>query len=188
MPMQRATWRSRYARSSRRTRRRSLNEERERARRRGNCFFLSIPDRKRCPTDRVVLPLRTRKRSPLSLSLFRFLFPAFKKKKKKPLTTNKQIKTNAPGRISVDVASGVIAPGCSKTIRVYWSSSTSSTSSSAEGAVVAVASLVFLALLGIVGAKAGGADLIKPTVRVTFWGALAMALTTGIGALFGVQG
>jgi VIT1/CCC1 family predicted Fe2+/Mn2+ transporter len=54
--------------------------------------------------------------------------------------------------------------------------------------IVAVASLVFLALLGVVGAKAGGADLIKPTVRVTFWGALAMALTTGIGALFGVQG
>jgi VIT1/CCC1 family predicted Fe2+/Mn2+ transporter len=54
--------------------------------------------------------------------------------------------------------------------------------------VVAVASLVFLALLGVIGAKAGGADLIRPTVRVTFWGALAMALTTGIGALFGVQG
>jgi VIT1/CCC1 family predicted Fe2+/Mn2+ transporter len=54
--------------------------------------------------------------------------------------------------------------------------------------VVAIASLLFLALLGIVGAKAGGADLIRPTIRVTFWGALAMALTTGIGALFGVQG
>ena len=54
--------------------------------------------------------------------------------------------------------------------------------------VVATASLLFLALLGVVGAKAGGAALLKPTIRVTFWGALAMALTTGIGALFGVQG
>ena len=51
--------------------------------------------------------------------------------------------------------------------------------------VVAIGSLVFLALLGMIGAKAGGADVIKPMVRVTFWGALAMALTTGIGAVFG---
>jgi len=51
--------------------------------------------------------------------------------------------------------------------------------------VVAIGSLVFLALLGMVGAKAGGADVIKPMVRVTFWGALAMAMTTGIGAVFG---
>lgn len=50
---------------------------------------------------------------------------------------------------------------------------------------VAVGSLVFLALLGTVGAKAGGAAVLKPTIRVTFWGALAMALTAGIGALFG---
>jgi VIT1/CCC1 family predicted Fe2+/Mn2+ transporter len=51
--------------------------------------------------------------------------------------------------------------------------------------VVAVGSLLFLALLGMIGAKAGGAGLLRPTIRVTFWGALAMALTTGIGALFG---
>ena len=51
--------------------------------------------------------------------------------------------------------------------------------------VVAAGSLVFLALLGMVGAKAGGADVIKPMIRVTFWGALAMAMTTGIGAVFG---
>jgi VIT1/CCC1 family predicted Fe2+/Mn2+ transporter len=51
--------------------------------------------------------------------------------------------------------------------------------------VVAVGSLIFLALLGMVGAKAGGADVIKPMIRVTFWGALAMAMTTGIGAIFG---
>ena len=51
--------------------------------------------------------------------------------------------------------------------------------------MVAVGSLVFLALLGMIGAKAGGAGMLRPTIRVTFWGALAMALTTGIGALFG---
>jgi VIT1/CCC1 family predicted Fe2+/Mn2+ transporter len=51
--------------------------------------------------------------------------------------------------------------------------------------VVTVASLGFLALLGAVGAKAGGADVWRGTARVTFWGALAMALTAGIGALFG---
>ncbi|VFU11042.1 VIT1/CCC1 transporter family protein [Methylocella tundrae] len=46
-------------------------------------------------------------------------------------------------------------------------------------------SLAFLALLGALGAKAGGADIIKPTIRVAFWGAFAMALTAGIGALIG---
>ncbi|MCX5496742.1 VIT family protein [Kaistia dalseonensis] len=50
---------------------------------------------------------------------------------------------------------------------------------------VSVASLAFLALLGAIGAKAGGADIVKATVRVTFWGALAMAITAGIGAIFG---
>ncbi|HNB28507.1 MAG TPA: VIT family protein [Alphaproteobacteria bacterium] len=51
--------------------------------------------------------------------------------------------------------------------------------------VVSVASLLFLALLGAIGARAGGAMVIKATLRVTFWGALAMALTAGIGALVG---
>jgi VIT1/CCC1 family predicted Fe2+/Mn2+ transporter len=51
--------------------------------------------------------------------------------------------------------------------------------------IVAVGSLLFLAILGAVGAKAGGAGLLKPTVRVTFWGAFAMGLTAGIGAVFG---
>jgi VIT1/CCC1 family predicted Fe2+/Mn2+ transporter len=50
---------------------------------------------------------------------------------------------------------------------------------------VVVASLLFLALLGAIGAKAGGADVLKATARVTFWGAFAMALTAGIGALVG---
>eukprot|EP01035_Chromulina_nebulosa_P057958 gene57958-79400_t len=47
--------------------------------------------------------------------------------------------------------------------------------------------LVALALLGAVGAKAGGANMWKATARVTFWGALAMAVTAGIGKLFGVM-
>ena len=51
--------------------------------------------------------------------------------------------------------------------------------------VVSVASLGFLAILGAVGAKVGGADTVRATLRVTFWGALAMALTAGIGALVG---
>src|SRR5512146_1688101 len=51
--------------------------------------------------------------------------------------------------------------------------------------VVSAASLGFLALLGAIGARAGGANVLRATVRVTFWGALAMALTAGIGKLFG---
>ena len=50
---------------------------------------------------------------------------------------------------------------------------------------VTIASLLFLALLGGVGAYAGGAPIWRATLRVTFWGALAMALTAGIGALVG---
>jgi VIT1/CCC1 family predicted Fe2+/Mn2+ transporter len=52
---------------------------------------------------------------------------------------------------------------------------------------VSLASLVFLAALGAVGARAGGADVAKATLRVTFWGAFAMAVTAGIGALSGVS-
>ena len=51
--------------------------------------------------------------------------------------------------------------------------------------VVSVASLLFLALLGAVGARTGGADVVRATARVTFWGALAMAITAAIGAIFG---
>jgi VIT1/CCC1 family predicted Fe2+/Mn2+ transporter len=51
--------------------------------------------------------------------------------------------------------------------------------------VVSAASLGFLALLGAVGARAGGAGKLRAMARVTFWGALAMALTAGIGKLFG---
>jgi VIT1/CCC1 family predicted Fe2+/Mn2+ transporter len=51
--------------------------------------------------------------------------------------------------------------------------------------MVSGASLGFLALLGAIGAKAGGANVLRATARVTFWGALAMALTAGIGKLVG---
>lgn len=50
---------------------------------------------------------------------------------------------------------------------------------------VALASLGFLALLGAIGARAGGAGVLRPTLRVTFWGAFAMAVTAGVGMLFG---
>jgi len=50
---------------------------------------------------------------------------------------------------------------------------------------VTVISLGFLALLGAVGAKAGGAPMVRAVVRVTFWGAVAMAVTALVGHLFG---
>ena len=51
---------------------------------------------------------------------------------------------------------------------------------------VVVSSLVFLAILGSLAARAGGSSVLTAAMRVTFWGALAMALTAGVGALFGV--
>ncbi len=50
---------------------------------------------------------------------------------------------------------------------------------------VSIASLFFLSVLGAVGAKAGKANILKATIRVTFWGAFAMAVTAIIGKLFG---
>ena len=50
---------------------------------------------------------------------------------------------------------------------------------------VAGTSLLFLALLGALAAHAGGAGMTIGAIRVTFWGALAMAATAGVGALFG---
>ena len=49
---------------------------------------------------------------------------------------------------------------------------------------VSAASLLFLALLGALGAWVGQAPLLRPVVRVTFWGAMAMAATIAIGSLF----
>ena len=51
--------------------------------------------------------------------------------------------------------------------------------------VASLAPLGFLALLGAIGARAGRANIWRATARVTFWGALAMAVTAGIGAVFG---
>ena len=51
--------------------------------------------------------------------------------------------------------------------------------------LVSGTSLVFLALLGGLAARVGGAGVTVGAIRVTFWGALAMALTAGVGALFG---
>jgi VIT1/CCC1 family predicted Fe2+/Mn2+ transporter len=51
--------------------------------------------------------------------------------------------------------------------------------------IVSGASLGFLALLGAIGARAGGANVLRGTARVTFWGALAMAFTAAIGKIFG---
>jgi VIT1/CCC1 family predicted Fe2+/Mn2+ transporter len=51
--------------------------------------------------------------------------------------------------------------------------------------VVAVSSLIFLALMGALAARVGGANIWIGAGRVTFWGALAMAITAAIGALFG---
>ncbi len=50
---------------------------------------------------------------------------------------------------------------------------------------VAAASLIFLAILGALAARSGGAPMAPGAWRVTFWGALAMGVTTGVGALFG---
>ena len=52
--------------------------------------------------------------------------------------------------------------------------------------IVAGSSLAFLAALGGIAAQAGGASIAKGAVRVTFWGAMAMALTAAVGRLFGV--
>jgi VIT1/CCC1 family predicted Fe2+/Mn2+ transporter len=51
---------------------------------------------------------------------------------------------------------------------------------------VFITSLLFLALLGALAARTGGADVRTGTLRITFWGALAMAITAGVGMLFGV--
>lgn len=52
-------------------------------------------------------------------------------------------------------------------------------------AVVVVSSLLLLAILGAIAAKVGGASVVTGTVRVTVWGALAMAATAAIGHIFG---
>lgn len=51
---------------------------------------------------------------------------------------------------------------------------------------VSGSSLLFLGFLGAVAARAGGASMLQAAARVSFWGALAMGLTAGVGAIFGV--
>jgi vacuolar iron transporter family protein len=51
--------------------------------------------------------------------------------------------------------------------------------------LVSGTSLIFLALLGGLAARVGGASILTGAIRVTFWGALAMGITAGVGALFG---
>jgi VIT1/CCC1 family predicted Fe2+/Mn2+ transporter len=53
--------------------------------------------------------------------------------------------------------------------------------------VVVGATLVSLAALGAIGAQAGGAPKLRATIRVLFWGAAAMAITAGVGRVFGVS-
>jgi VIT1/CCC1 family predicted Fe2+/Mn2+ transporter len=53
--------------------------------------------------------------------------------------------------------------------------------------VVGGSSVAFLAVLGTVAARTGGASVMAGAARVTLWGVLAMALTAGVGALFGVS-
>ena len=52
-------------------------------------------------------------------------------------------------------------------------------------ASVSGTSLVFLAVLGFISARAGGSNVLTGAWRFAFWGALAMAITAGAGALFG---
>ena len=67
-------------------------------------------------------------------------------------------------------------------------SATSAISSGSLIVWVAGTSLVFLAALGAMAARAGGASATTGAWRVTFWGALAMAITAGVGAMFGAVG
>jgi VIT1/CCC1 family predicted Fe2+/Mn2+ transporter len=53
--------------------------------------------------------------------------------------------------------------------------------------IVAGSSLLFLAIIGGIGAKIGGGSVPRAAARVTFWGALAMALTSAVGAIFGTH-
>lgn len=54
-------------------------------------------------------------------------------------------------------------------------------------ATIAIVSLIALAVLGAIGAKAGGAGMARAAIRVTFWGAFAMAVTAGVGLLVGTE-
>ena len=78
-------------------------------------------------------------------------------------------------------SAGTFIVGAALPLMVAWA-----IPGSRQIAVVATASLAFLAVLGGLAARAGGASITVGAFRVTFWGALAMALTAVVGRLFGV--
>ena len=78
-------------------------------------------------------------------------------------------------------SAGTFIVGAALPLMVAWA-----IPGSRQIAVVATASLAFLAVLGGLAARAGGASIMVGAFRVTFWGALAMALTAVVGRLFGV--
>jgi hypothetical protein len=77
--------------------------------------------------------------------------------------------TTAPVQAALASAATFSVGAAAPLARSHWS-----LRRAGESPAVSVGSLVFLALLGMIGAKAGGANILKPTIRVTFWGALAM--------------
>jgi vacuolar iron transporter family protein len=93
---------------------------------------------------------------------------------------------------------GISATARARPLQAAWTSAGSFAAGGAMPLVVAAlvreanlilflsgTSLLFLALLGGLAARAGGASVASGALRVTFWGALAMAVTAGVGALFG---
>lgn len=78
-------------------------------------------------------------------------------------------------------SAGSFTVGAALPLLVAWA-----VSGASLGAVVAVTSLGFLAFLGGLAARIGGASISKAALRVTFWGALAMVITSAVGRLFGV--
>ena len=93
---------------------------------------------------------------------------------------------------------GILEMTAARPLQAAWASATTFTIGAAAPLLVVVlapaqlavpliaaSSLAFLALLGAIGAMAGGANIWRSTARVLIWGALAMALTAGIGRLVG---
>ncbi len=90
---------------------------------------------------------------------------------------------NAPRPTQAALASAAsFAVGAALPLLVAWLAEPRSID-----AAVGPASLAFLALLGAVAARTGGASMITGAVRILFWGALAMAASAGVGALFGAS-
>jgi vacuolar iron transporter family protein len=79
-------------------------------------------------------------------------------------------------------SAGTFTVGAALPLAVAWM-----VTGSSQILAIALSSLIFLASLGAIAARAGGASIIKGAIRVTFWGALAMMVTAGVGRLFGVS-